>query len=144
MAVASISQRSHPPAPPSGFMRRWVFSTDHKVIGIQYWGLALVAVFVGMTLSLADAVAARVSHRNLADAREDLPDGVRRRRHVAGVLLSLVTMHGTIMVFFVLTTAPQGGFGNLLPADSNRRRDMAFPTPEHDVVLGDVRRLPGR
>ena len=26
--------------------------------------------------------------------------------------LSLVTMHGTIMVFFVLTTAPQGGFGN--------------------------------
>ena len=41
----------HHPEPPSGFLRRWVFSTDHKVIGIQYWGLAILAVIVGMTLS---------------------------------------------------------------------------------------------
>jgi len=35
---------------PTGFIRRYVFSLDHKVIGIQYWWLALVAVFVGMFL----------------------------------------------------------------------------------------------
>ena len=37
---------------PTGFIRKYVFSTDHKVIGIQYWSLALFAVFVGMGLSM--------------------------------------------------------------------------------------------
>ena len=38
-------------APPQGFIRKHVFSLDHKVIGKQYYALALVAVFVGMVLS---------------------------------------------------------------------------------------------
>ena len=37
---------------PKSFIRRYVFSLDHKVIGIQYWWLALFSVFVGMVLSL--------------------------------------------------------------------------------------------
>src|SRR5579859_3323523 len=37
--------------PPTTFIRKHVFSTDHKVIGIQYYHLALVAVVVGMVLS---------------------------------------------------------------------------------------------
>ena len=37
---------------PTGFIRKYIFSTDHKVIGIQYWCLALFSVFVGMGLSL--------------------------------------------------------------------------------------------
>jgi cytochrome c oxidase subunit 1 len=41
--------------------------------------------------------------------------------------LSLVTMHGTIMVFFVLTTAPQGGFGNYFLPIQIGADDMAFP-----------------
>jgi cytochrome c oxidase subunit 1 len=41
--------------------------------------------------------------------------------------LSLVTMHGTIMVFFVLTTAPQGGFGNYFLPIQIGAADMAFP-----------------
>src|ERR1700744_1471729 len=41
--------------------------------------------------------------------------------------LSLVTMHGTLMIFFVLTTAPQSGFANLvLPAQIGSQR-MGFP-----------------
>src|ERR1051325_8763406 len=42
--------------------------------------------------------------------------------------LSLVTMHGTMMVFFVLTTAPQGGFGNYFLPIQIGADDMAFPT----------------
>ena len=42
--------------------------------------------------------------------------------------LSLVTMHGTIMVFFVLTTAPQSGFGNYFLPIQIGAPDMAFPT----------------
>src|SRR2546430_5926925 len=41
--------------------------------------------------------------------------------------LSLVTMHGTIMVFFALTTAPQGGFGNYFLPIQIGAEDMAFP-----------------
>ena len=41
--------------------------------------------------------------------------------------LALVTMHGTIMVFFVLTTAPQGGFGNYFLPIQIGAPDMAFP-----------------
>jgi cytochrome c oxidase subunit 1 len=41
--------------------------------------------------------------------------------------LSLVTMHGTMMVFFVLTTAPQGGFGNYFLPIQIGAEDMAFP-----------------
>src|SRR5919206_405021 len=37
---------------PTGFMRRYVFSLDHKVIGLQYYFLSLVAVLVAITLSL--------------------------------------------------------------------------------------------
>src|SRR5947207_2306671 len=40
---------------------------------------------------------------------------------------SLLTMHGTIMVFFVLTTAPQGGFGNYVLPIQIGAPDMAFP-----------------
>jgi cytochrome c oxidase subunit 1 len=41
--------------------------------------------------------------------------------------LSMVTMHGTIMVFMVLTTAPQGGFGNYVLPIQIGAHDMAFP-----------------
>ena len=38
-------------APPQGFIRKYIFSVDHKVIGIQYVTLSLVAAFIGMALS---------------------------------------------------------------------------------------------
>ena len=38
-------------APPTSFIRKHVFSLDHKVIGKQYYGLALLAAYVGMGLS---------------------------------------------------------------------------------------------
>jgi cytochrome c oxidase subunit 1 len=46
----SAAQESHAHAAPQGFIRKWVFSLDHKVIGLQYYFLALAAVFVGMFL----------------------------------------------------------------------------------------------
>jgi len=104
---------------PQGFIRKYIFSMDHKVIGIQYWFLALTAVFVGMTLSL-------FMRLRLAYPTASLPffgDGPMTPE----AYLSLVTMHGTIMVFFVLTTAPQGGFGNYALPIQIGAADMAFP-----------------
>ncbi len=104
---------------PQGFIRKYIFSTDHKVIGIQYWFLALTAVFVGMALSL-------YMRLRLAWPTESFPlfgEGPMTPE----AYLTLVTMHGTIMVFFVLTTAPQGGFGNYALPIQIGAADMAFP-----------------
>src|SRR5579864_5435083 len=92
----------HAHAAPTSFIRKYVFSLDHKVIGIQYFFLALVAVFTGMFLSLLMRI-----HLIWPDATLPFFGQIRPETY-----LSLLTMHGTIMVFFVLTTAPQGGFGN--------------------------------
>jgi len=50
MQEASPAQ-VHVHAPPTSFLRKHVFSLDHKVIGLQYYGLALAAVTLGMLLS---------------------------------------------------------------------------------------------
>ena len=48
----ATSEVVHAHAAPQGFIRKYIFSLDHKVIGIQYFFLALTAVWVGMILSL--------------------------------------------------------------------------------------------
>src|SRR6202521_4575113 len=79
-------------AAPQGFIRKWVFSLDHKVIGLQYYFLALTAVFVGMFLSLLMRI-----HLIWPTAVLPLVGEIKPETYLA-----LVTMHGTIMVFFVL------------------------------------------
>src|SRR5215475_8282723 len=112
-----VAQEAHGHGAPQGFIRKYIFSLDHKVIGIQYFFLALTAVFVGMFLSL------------LMRLHMIWPEQVWP---IVGVIkpetyLSLLTMQGTIMVFFVLTTAPQGGFGNYFLPIQIGAPDMAFP-----------------
>jgi cytochrome c oxidase subunit I len=108
-----------PMAEPSGFIRKYIFSVDHKVIGIQYFLLALTAVVVGIVLSL-------LMRFHLVWPNATLPF-VSGGQMSQEQYLALVTMHGTIMVFFVLTTAPQGGFGNYFLPIQIGAPDMAFP-----------------
>ena len=105
---------------PTGFISKYVFSKDHKVIGIQYIFLALLSVFLGMALSLLMRI-------HLAWPALKLPffanGGITPEQYLA-----LLTMHGSIMVFMVLTTAPQSGFGNYFLPIQIGAADMAFPT----------------
>jgi cytochrome c oxidase subunit 1 len=103
-------------AEPSSFRRR-LFSTDHRVIGLQYLVLALVAVAIGTALSLLMRV-----HLVWPDWAAPLHGPILPEDYLA-----LVTFHGTLMVFFVLTTAPQSGFGNLILPSQIGARHMAFP-----------------
>jgi cytochrome c oxidase subunit I len=112
--VAMESPHGHA---PQGFIRKYIFSLDHKVIGIQYFFLALTAVWVGMFLSLLMRI-----HLLWPSATIPLIGEIKPETY-----LSLLTMHGTIMVFFVLTTAPQGGFGNYFLPIQIGAPDMAFP-----------------
>ena len=109
------------------------FSTDHKVVGLQYFFLALAAVLVGIILSL-------LMRLHLAWPEAHLPfvtGGVMTPEQY----LALVTMHGTIMVFFVLTTAPQNAFGNYFLPIQIGAPEMAFPVLNIARVLADAARV---
>ena len=117
----------HAHQPPTGFIRKYVFSLDHKVIGIQYIVLALAAVLVGMTMSVLMRMNLSWPGTNWPILGTLFPGGAPQGLMTPEFYLSLVTMHGTIMVFFVLTTAPQGGFGNYFLPIQIGAEDMAFP-----------------
>ena len=120
-------QQAHVHAPPEGFLRKHVFSLDHKVIGKQYYALGLTAVLIGMVLSWLMRFhlvwpTARVPGLELL-SKAGAPGGVITPEYY----LSLMTMHGTLMVFFVLTNAPFAGFGNYFLPIQIGAEDMAFP-----------------
>jgi cytochrome c oxidase subunit 1 len=92
--------------------------TDHRVIGLQYLTLALIAVVIGTLLSLLMRIHIVWPAWPLWLHGSILPEDY----------LALVTIHGTIMLFFVLTTAPQAGFSNLILPAQIGARSMAFPT----------------
>src|SRR6266513_4144342 len=117
----------HRHEPPKSFIRKYIFSLDHKVIGIQYIILALVAVLVGMTMSVLMRMNLSWPGTNWPIMGTLFPTGAPGGVMTPEFYLSLVTMHGTIMVFFMLTTAPQGGFGNYFLPIQIGAPDMAFP-----------------
>src|SRR5215216_7862020 len=112
---------------PTSFVRKYIFSIDHKVIGIQYIMLALAAVLVGMIMSLLMRLNLSWPGTHWPILETLFPTGAPQGVMTPEFYLSLVTMHGTIMVFFVLTTAPQGGFGNYFLPIQIGAEDMAFP-----------------
>ena len=124
---AETHEAVHRHEPPTSFIRKYIFSLDHKVIGIQYIILALVAVIVGMTMSVLMRMNLSWPGTNWPILGTLFPGGAPGGVMNPEFYLSLVTMHGTIMVFFVLTTAPQGGFGNYFLPIQIGAEDMAFP-----------------
>src|ERR671933_807335 len=112
---------------PTSFIRKYIFSVDHKVIGIQYILLALTAVVVGMIMSLLMRLNLSWPGTSISILETLFPVGAPGGVMTPEFYLAMVTMHGTIMVFFVLTTAPQGGFGNYFLPIQVGAEDMAFP-----------------
>jgi cytochrome c oxidase subunit 1 len=101
----------------AGFLRRYLFSTDHKIIGVQYLFLSLAAALSGAWLSLLMRI-------HLVWPKFALPFlGEIKPEHYLGYL----TIHGTVMVFFVLSTLPQAGFGTYFLPLQLGASQMAFP-----------------
>jgi cytochrome c oxidase subunit I len=99
------------------FFKNCIATTDHRTIGIQYLTLALISVAIGTLLSLLMRIHLVWPEWPLWFHGPILPEDY----------LALVTIHGTIMLFFVLTTAPQAGFSNLILPAQIGARSMAFP-----------------
>jgi len=100
-----------------GFIRKYIFSTDHKIIGMQF----LFTAFIFMTIG---ALLAMVIRWQLAWPGKPLP--------LWGILMPeqyniVFTMHATFMIFFVVIAILVGAFGNFLIPLMIGAHDMAFP-----------------
>ena len=98
---------------PKGWWGHYVFSQDHKVIAVQYMAVAMTVGLVGMILSMMMRM--QLGFPGLFDSID------------ANSYYQDVTMHGMIMVIYLLTALFLGGFGNYLVPLMLGARDMAFP-----------------
>ena len=103
-------------AAPVSFWSR-IFSTDHKTIAKQY-------LFTGVAMAFLGGILAQIMRLQLANPGHPVPGlGV-----VQGIKYNAtVTMHGTVMIFWVAMPLLLGAFGNLLIPLMVGTRDMAFP-----------------
>ena len=108
------------------FITKYIFSIDHKMIAKQYLISGLLMGIIGVVLSLFFRMQIAWPEESFEIFKIFLgekmaPGGVMRN----DIYLALVTIHGTIMVFFVLTAGLSGTFSNLLIPLQIGARDMA-------------------
>jgi cytochrome c oxidase subunit 1 len=115
MAYVSIADRDHEVEhhDPDTFISKYVWSQDHKVIAIQYGVIAILIGLVGMLLSSAF---------RLQLGFPDTFHFINPENYY-----QFVTIHGMIMVIYLLTALFLGGFGNYLIPLQLGSRDMVFP-----------------
>jgi cytochrome c oxidase subunit 1 len=109
-----------------GFVSKYIFSQDHKMIGKQF---LITAVFMGIIAMLL-SILFRIQLAWPGESSETLSFFLGEKWAPGGVLkedmyLGLVTIHGTIMVFFLLTGGLSGTFSNILIPLQLGARDMA-------------------
>jgi cytochrome c oxidase subunit I len=123
---AAFAQGDEIPPEPTGFLRRHVFSLDHKVIGRQF-------LFLGLAFLAVGGLMAMLIRWQLARPGVPVPVVGKLLFGPSGGVISpvaytaLFTMHGTIMIFFAVTPILIGGFGNFCVPLMIGARDMAFP-----------------
>jgi cytochrome c oxidase subunit I len=107
------------------FISKYIFSTDHKMISKQYLITGLIMGIIGIAMSILFRLQLAWPNESFTVFEIFLgkwaPEGVMD----PSIYLSLVTIHGTIMVFFVLTAGLSGTFSNLLIPLQIGARDMA-------------------
>ena len=115
MAYVAIADRDHEIEhhDPTTFITKYIWSQDHKVIAIQY---SITAVFVGLIALVLSGL------MRLQLGFPDTFSFITPTNYY-----QFITMHGMIMVIFLLTALFLGGFGNYLIPLMIGSRDMVFP-----------------
>ncbi len=107
------------------FLFKYIFSTDHKMIAKQFFLTGSLMGLIGMVMSMIFRLQLGYPGESFAFLEPILgswaPEGIL----APDKYLALVTIHGTIMVFFLLTAGLSGTFSNLLIPLQIGARDMA-------------------
>jgi cytochrome c oxidase subunit 1 len=112
------------------FFTKYLFTMDHKMIGKQFLITGMIMGIIGVMMSMLFRLEIAYPEQSFPILEFFLgkwaPDGVMD----PNIYLALVTIHGTIMVFFVLTAGLSGTFSNLLiPLQLPRREGRAVWDP---------------
>ena len=123
-AVAHADMHDH--HEPQSFWRTYVFSEDHKTIAKQYLITGIIWSIIGISLSVMFRLQLGFPSMKMDFLRPLLGTWIDESGKLdPDFYLALVTMHGTIMVFFVLTAGLSGTFSNFLIPLQIGARDMA-------------------
>lgn len=109
------------------FLSKYVFSQDHKMIAKQFLITGIVMAVFAMILSILFRIQLAWPDKEFPMLEVFLGKWAEGGRIKPDFFLSLVTIHGTMMVFFVLTAGLSGTFSNLLIPYQLGARDMASP-----------------
>jgi len=114
------------------FISKYIFSTDHKIIAKQYLITGIVWAFIGAFFSLIFRLQLGYPDMDLSWLRPILGGWININSEGVGSLspdfyYAMVTIHGTVLVFFVLTAGLSGTFSNFLIPLQIGARDMASP-----------------
>src|SRR3990167_826693 len=104
-----------------------IFSTDHKVIGLQFLFTALAMMFVGGLLAMLLRWQLGWPGQPLPFMEKIAPEGMPGGVMVPEYYNMLFTMHASIMIFFSIIPLLVGVFGNYLIPLKIGAGDMAFP-----------------
>ena len=107
------------------FFEKYIFSLDHKTIAKQYLFMGILWAFVGGFLSILFRLQLGWPEATFTFLEPILGGWIQNGKLDPEFYLALVTMHGTIMVFFVLTAGLSGTFSNFLIPLQVGARDMA-------------------
>jgi cytochrome c oxidase subunit 1 len=109
------------------FLNTYIFSQDHKMIAKQFLITGMTMAFIAMILSILFRIQLAYPDKAFPLMETLLGRFAPGGRLDSNFYLALVTIHGTIMVFFVLTAGLSGTFANLLIPLQLGVRDMASP-----------------
>src|SRR5438445_2518941 len=111
--------------PELDFIRKYIFSTDHKIIGIQFLFTSIIFLGVGGILALLVRIQLAWPHAEIPFMRNwFLDNGGRMPETFYNMLFS---MHASVMIFFVIIPFLTGAFGNFTIPLMIGAKDMAFP-----------------
>src|ERR1700744_3710854 len=109
------------------FINKWIFSMDHKVIAKQYLITGIIWAIIGALFSVFFRLQLGFPESSFPIMEKFLGHWAQGGKLTPEFYYALVTMHGTILVFFVLTAGLSGTFSNLLIPLQIGARDMASP-----------------
>jgi len=128
-AEYAVTEHTHDHAHSTSFIRKYIFSTDHKTIAKQFLASSMFFLLVGGAFALFIRWQLAYPGEPIPVIGAWLPDTLVSNGAIQpGFYTQLVTMHATLMIFFVIIPMATGAFANFCIPLMIGTDDMAMPT----------------